>query len=771
MLARRARARAGAGAAAAPGGDPRARPGDRRRPRRRRRRGNLPAPSTSFVGREEELDRGRRASARAPPRDADRAARRRQEPARRSRRRARSSAELPDGIWLVDFARAGERGRRRPAARARRSTSRGSDPLARVDRRGFGTPTRCSSSTPASTCSRRRPDRRRRSSPSCPGVRVLATSREALHVAGEVRLSRSRRSAARRVELFLERARAARPGFEPDDDDDRARRRDRRGASTACRSRSSSPPRASNVLGLGEIVSILERRAALLHDGPALRPEPQRAPRRSSSGATTSCTATRRRCSSSSPSTAAARRSRRSSPSPRRTASTRRRSRISSPRSSTSRSSSASFAGRRRPLRHARHRPRVRARRASPTSGGARARPRARTPEYFATLADEAPAGLRGPRLAAAGSAAWSWRTTTSGPRSRTRRRRPIPPSRPGSGTLGWYFALADRVSEGRRFLELALAAAGDDAPRRARRSSCSPPSATSRPRSSISTRRSRRASARSRWPRAPLRRGQLGARAPDARARGRAGPGTVSGRAALAQEAFAAFEASGDDWGVAASWRHPRDRRRASRATSRRSPRWRPSSAVTRRPIGYDAFRVPALLLEAWVAERQADGAAAASAYRRAFELAGRIGFADHAAFALAALGSIALARRRPRRGGGARAAGAGRRRGRAGAVGGGARARAARPRRRGGRGRGRRRAALPRGPRVVAGAAAAPGAREPLPRARRQPGRRPPSAGSTTLAAGLSWQQRGAAWQRAGSGGRRAFLSSENGPTGGSR
>src|SRR6185295_3901412 len=32
-------------------------------------------------------------------------------------------------------------------------------------------------------------------------------------------------------------------------------------------------------------------------------------------------------------------------------------------------------------------------------------------------------------------------------------------------GTLGWYFALADRVSEGRRFLELALSATNDEAP------------------------------------------------------------------------------------------------------------------------------------------------------------------------------------------------------------------------------------------------------------------------------------------------------------------
>ena len=60
---------------------------------------------------------------------------------------------------------------------------------------------------------------------------------------------------------------------------------------------------------------------------------------------------------------------------------------------------------------------------------------------------------------------------------------------------------------------------------------------------------------------------------------------------------------------------------------------------------IDYDAFRVPGLLLEAWVAERRQDGAAAVEAYRRALELARRIGFGDHAAFALAGLGANALA------------------------------------------------------------------------------------------------------------------------------
>lgn len=60
---------------------------------------------------------------------------------------------------------------------------------------------------------------------------------------------------------------------------------------------------------------------------------------------------------------------------------------------------------------------------------------------------------------------------------------------------------------------------------------------------------------------------------------------------------------------------------------------------------IGYDAFQTPAMLLEAWVAERRHDRGAVEGAYRRALEVAGRAGFTDHAAFALAGLGSNALA------------------------------------------------------------------------------------------------------------------------------
>jgi hypothetical protein len=51
-------------------------------------------------------------------------------------------------------------------------------------------------------------------------------------------------------------------------------------------------------------------------------------------------------------------------------------------------------------------------------------------------------------------------------------------------------------------------------------------------------------------------------------------------------------------------------------------------------------------MLLEAWVAERRNEPGTAEDAYRRALALARRIGFADHASFALAQLGSNPLAR-----------------------------------------------------------------------------------------------------------------------------
>jgi predicted ATPase len=186
--------------------------------------------------------------------------------------------EFPEGIWLVDFARAGDA---EDAVRllADAVDVRGSDPLARVTSRlraagacivfdacehVLGEAARIASTLVAQ----------------CPRVRILATSREALRVASEVRVpiaplpllddgTGAARSAA--VELFLERARAARPGFEPDAEDLAL-------VAEICRRVDGLPLAIElaaarvNVLGLAELVSILERRAAFLRDTPAIDP-------------------------------------------------------------------------------------------------------------------------------------------------------------------------------------------------------------------------------------------------------------------------------------------------------------------------------------------------------------------------------------------------------------------------------------------------------------------------------------------------------------------
>ena len=111
-----------------------------------------------------------------------------------------------------------------------------------------------------------------------------------------------------------------------------------------------------------------------------------------------------------------------------------------------------------------------------------------------------------------------------------------------------------------------------------------------------------------------------------------------------MADDAAAAFEAAGDDWGIAAS-----SLIRAIGCGARRRRLYRHRDGLGRPPsLGRGRIRRvsrPVLLLEAWAAEGRGEDAAAVDAYRRAFELAGRIGFGDHAAFALAGLGAIALA------------------------------------------------------------------------------------------------------------------------------
>jgi predicted ATPase len=85
--------------------------------------------------------------------------------------------------------------------------------------------------------------------------------------------------------------------------------------------------------------------------------------------------------------------------------------------------------------------------------------------DYFATVADAARAELRGPdwlactrRLGLEHDNLWAALTYARDAPD------PLVAARLGAG-LGWYFALAERVSEGRSFLEAALAATSEQAP------------------------------------------------------------------------------------------------------------------------------------------------------------------------------------------------------------------------------------------------------------------------------------------------------------------
>ncbi len=537
--------------------------------------------------------------------------------------------EFPDGIWLVDFARAGA------AADAVRLLAnvvdaRGADPLKRVASRlrsaeallvldacehVLGESARVASTLLAE----------------CPRLRILTTSRETLHATGEVRLPVAPLGVAA-VDLFLERARAARPGFVPDGDAaalaaEIARRLD--GLPLAIELAAARV----NVLGLGELLSILERRAALLRDSPIS--DPGRIALRGlvdwsydllhadektllqhlavhRGGASLASLAALAATHGLNEATVAY---------------------LVSALVDKS-IVSASFSGgtaqydmldtvREYVLERLDESGRL------DSARGAHA-------DYFASLAEEAWAGLRGPawldwerRLQLENDNLWAAldyarEASDSGVAVRL-------------GMLGWYFALAERVSEGRRFLELALSATGDDAPVELLAVLCF--LATEELDLDAALAAGEHAFSLARTSAAP---GQLGL-AQLTFALALAQSGEEARADAMVQDAYATLEAAGDAWGAAASGliRATGAARVGDVATVAAM-----AAAVHRHSdaIGYDAFRVPALLLEAWVAVRRDDAAAAVDGYRRALELAARVGFGDHAAFALSELGSDAL-------------------------------------------------------------------------------------------------------------------------------
>jgi hypothetical protein len=261
--------------------------------------------------------------------------------------------------------------------------------------------------------------------------------------------------------------------------------------------------------------------------------------------------------------------------------------------------------------------------------------------EYFAALAEEARGELRGPawlgwerQLELENDNFWAALAYA--------RDAPDPAVAIRLGTLGWYFTLAERVSEGRRYVELALSATRDDAPADLRTELLATLCylATEELDLDAALSAGEHALALGASAAAPK---QLGL-AQLTLALALAHSGDDERADAMAQRACATLEAAGDDWGVAASGII----RATGAARAGNVPTVAAMTETVRRhadAIEYDVFRVPGLLLEAWVAERRGDGAAAVAGYRGALELAGRIGFGDHAAFALCALGSNAFA------------------------------------------------------------------------------------------------------------------------------
>ncbi|HSS53240.1 MAG TPA: BTAD domain-containing putative transcriptional regulator [Gaiellales bacterium] len=616
-----------------------------------RRRGNAPAPSASFVDPGEVVARvtnlvleHRLVTLTGPP------------GVGKSRLALESFRGLedhfPDGIWFVDLARAGnEADVVRLVAHA--VDARGADPLARAVARlrdadallvldGCGRVVGECARVAASVLA------------GCPGVRVLATSRRVLGLGAEVRISveplplpdpeAAEAVDSPAVELFVARARAARPGFELT----------RESAPVAIEiiRRLDGLPLAIelaaarvNVVGLRELLAVVERRRSLLGSGPASDPV------RAALSALVEWSydllhtdektllhqlAVHRGGAS-----------------------------LSSLVSAGSRGGSddatavyllgglvdksivlASF-----PDGDARYdlletvRDYVLERLAEASGLDAARRAHA---EYFAALAGEARSRLRGPDWLAWLHllnlendnlwAALAYARDAPDPQLAVRLGAP----------LGWYFALAERVSEGRGFLEQVLAAATEDIPPEPRAELLANLSYLAAEELDVDAAVSVGEGACA-----------LAATVPDSPqfalahltlALAVAQSGDHERAVALADDAHAAYRAADDDWGLAAA-SLIRAIAGAAAGDVAAVAAITPETLAHSEPIGYDAFRVPALLLEAWVAERRNDADAAENAYRRALEIAGRAGFADHAAFALTGLGAQALAKADVRR------------------------------------------------------------------------------------------------------------------------
>jgi predicted ATPase len=272
--------------------------------------------------------------------------------------------------------------------------------------------------------------------------------------------------------------------------------------------------------------------------------------------------------------------------------------------------------------------------------GGALTAVREAHARYFASVADAAYDELRGPswqsttrRLALDNDNLWAALACASDAPDAWIAAR--------LGSLGWYFALADRVSEGRRFVELALTAAAEDAPLDVRVELlaflCYLATEALELDAAIEAGERGLALAATCSPRP---RGLV--QATLALALDRSGDGRRA--ADLGAEAWTTLAAVGDEWAMAA----------ASLVRAFIAARARDTATVAAMvvetlrhadAIGFDAYQPPVLLLEAWLAEQRNDTEATVAAYAQALERAAHAGLANHVAFALARLGATVLA------------------------------------------------------------------------------------------------------------------------------
>jgi predicted ATPase/DNA-binding SARP family transcriptional activator len=605
-------------------------------PRAGERRGTLPAPATSFVGREQDIARviellglHRMVTLAGPP----------------GVGKTRLALEVlrhiehdvPDGVWYVDLARAGE-----PADVVRLTAGvvdvRGPDPLERIVARLRD----AQAVVCLDSCEHVRDEAARVASAilqGAPGVRVLATSREVLRVGGEARCTISPlpvedsedpvESAA--VALFEARAAAARPGF----------RLTERTAPIATKivGLLDGLPLAIelaaaqiNVLGLPELCSLLERRLGvferpgapdevgaavatlvewsydLLHANEKTVLEGIAVHRGGSSlGSLTTL------------GTSAG---------------------LDEPTVAHLLGAlvdksivSVSF-----PADEARYSVLDTVRdyvlRQVDDDGGLGDLRRAHA-EHFASLADASRAGLRGAEWRA-----WLERLEPENDNlwaalAFAREAGDADLAARLGASLGWYFATAERVSEGRRFLEAARdvgAPADSGVHAELLALLCYLAFEELDFEAAVAIGTDALALAEHEAPgQLPIAQMALGLALAES--------GEIDRGSRLIVQAHEGYVAAQDDWGAAAS--------SLSQAIGAAAAGDAATVAAVTADIvryseacRYDAFRTPAVMLEAWLAGERGDRAAQTVAYRRALELARDAGLADHGAFALAELG-----------------------------------------------------------------------------------------------------------------------------------